>query len=873
MGATSPGAPPAAATGRAVLSERVVGHRMALQRNENIRCLAALALPLPLPAPGAPHLPPDAAVQSSADPSAFATSRLSSGSSSSSSSGSSANTNVSGGSGNSGSVRMSSSVFVGTSAGRVLHLSLSHPHTTQPNQPGAPAAAEPASASAHTGTSGSDPAAAAAAAGAVSAGSSASAWGWLTAGRMGSASASTATAAAAGDSPSAAGSRAGSVGGAGSTGMGGAGGSDARGPELTMRGVCVVGRRAVERVEVLHTVMGGLLAVLCDGGVRLLHPLSLSLGPPVGPATGTLLLASHPLSSPTTFPLSSSNPPSSNLSASTSASSFPASPPPSAPLLLVLRRKLLIFTISSSAPFSPTPLWDALSIRLQGEMLIKGIGEREVPLAAAYLGSSVILGTSLQYLHVSIPSGQPLQLFPLPPSSPTPPLIAAVSLAYNASGVSSPRERKVAPDEGGVASGMRGEAGGGEGEVTPAARTGAGAVRGSVAEEGGWGLQQGALQRRSVGVEVTSDLRAHTQGTAHTALPPPSEAAAVAGGETAVTAAAAGRSSGSGMGASEGRPSMQSQESAAVLAMDDIGVVIDTTGQPRGNPLIFPSPPIALTFAPPHVATALHHSLHLFDPATGTLLQTLPVPGGVGTAGRSPLVALAAERGGGGAVVAASGSEVWWVPRLSLVQQARELMREKRYGEALEVARGLDVGEEMEGGEWREVRPGDGAEPSTGKADAASAVTGAAAVAAAKGVVSPMASAPELGSRNVTIQGVWRRRVAEAHAQVGLLLLWDGDFKAAVPHLLAARGGVFQPAEIFALFPHLTARWRSLVGRSSPFPRPLFLVPYSSSPVPRLLFLILHSSPPLLSHSSRVPTFFVCSTPRLPCSQRHRTWQ
>ena len=54
--------------------------------------------------------------------------------------------------------------------------------------------------------------------------------------------------------------------------------------------------------------------------------------------------------------------------------------------------------------------------------------------------------------------------------------------------------------------------------------------------------------------------------------------------------------------------------------------------------------------------------------------------------------------------------------------------------------------------------------------------------------------------------------LSSAHAQIGALLLFDSEFERAVDHLLEAGLQAFRPAEMFALFPHLTARWHALVG-------------------------------------------------------------
>ena len=66
---------------------------------------------------------------------------------------------------------------------------------------------------------------------------------------------------------------------------------------------------------------------------------------------------------------------------------------------------------------------------------------------------------------------------------------------------------------------------------------------------------------------------------------------------------------------------------SAVLVMDNVGVVVDDQGNPKGNTLLFPSPPLRLATMPPYAVALLPDSrLVVYHVGQGTAMQAVQLP-------------------------------------------------------------------------------------------------------------------------------------------------------------------------------------------------------------------------------------------------------
>lgn len=188
--------------------------------------------------------------------------------------------------------------------------------------------------------------------------------------------------------------------------------------------------------------------------------------------------------------------------------------------------------------------------------------------------------------------------------------------------------------------------------------------------------------------------------------------------------------------------------SEAVLVALQVGVVVNSTGQPSGNSLLFTAPPLVLGYSAPFIVSAQPEGgLEVHHRATGALVQALSFPS------RNNIASCISDDDSGGLLVVATADQLWMLERQPSEVQARELLRARRFNEAVEVAAETQQGESKE---------------------------------------------------------VVAERVGQAHAQAALLLLSSLRFEEAAHHLALS---CVEPAELFPLFPHLTGRWRTMIPR------------------------------------------------------------
>ncbi|KAL3142970.1 hypothetical protein ABBQ38_003253 [Trebouxia sp. C0009 RCD-2024] len=181
----------------------------------------------------------------------------------------------------------------------------------------------------------------------------------------------------------------------------------------------------------------------------------------------------------------------------------------------------------------------------------------------------------------------------------------------------------------------------------------------------------------------------------------------------------------------------------AVLLMDEVGVVINDTGQPAQSALTFPSTPIALAASGLYILAACTDGVHIYDRTSSAWVQSLPYPSGIVP---SPGQSITTAYNTKGSCVLFSGLyKVMLLRPIALDEQAKDLLRAGQYEQALNLA-GICA---ADGAPWAET----------------------------------------------------------AFAQTALLLLHEARFEDAMAVLPRCSLSMFQPMELFPLFPIITAPW------------------------------------------------------------------
>ncbi|GAB4818896.1 hypothetical protein N2152v2_005942 [Parachlorella kessleri] len=202
------------------------------------------------------------------------------------------------------------------------------------------------------------------------------------------------------------------------------------------------------------------------------------------------------------------------------------------------------------------------------------------------------------------------------------------------------------------------------------------------------------------------------------------------------------------------------QLARALLTVGPAGILVDGSGSPAGSALRLDglATPRALAASGPYLLAACEDAIHVFDCAEGGEVQVLEYG-----AGLRPLpgqLMFGADNPSGSCVLLAGRAVVWACLPVSSEEQAREVLRRRDYGRALAlIEQGLAQGEG-----WAEV----------------------------------------------------------ASAQAALCLLHDCLFELAGEALERCSPAVFQPAQLFPLFPHHTQGW---LGQAPPQQRYWGLAP------------------------------------------------
>ncbi|XP_062160349.1 vacuolar sorting protein 3 isoform X2 [Alnus glutinosa] len=204
------------------------------------------------------------------------------------------------------------------------------------------------------------------------------------------------------------------------------------------------------------------------------------------------------------------------------------------------------------------------------------------------------------------------------------------------------------------------------------------------------------------------------------------------------------------------------REWKVLLLVDNVGVLVNSHGQPVGGSLVFRhGSPDSIGEIYSYVVVVKDGNLELYHKKSGRCLQTVTIGGeGVG-----PCVVADEEVGGGKLLAVAAPNKVIFYRNLSSEEQIKDLLRKKNFKEAITLVEELECDGEMS-----------------------------------------------------------EDMLSFVHAQVGFLLLFDLHFEEAVNHFLQSE--TMQPSEVFPFIMRDPNRWSLLVPRNRywglhPPPKPL----------------------------------------------------
>eukprot|EP00884_Botryococcus_braunii_P004337 jgi/Botrbrau1/13904/Bobra.0017s0011.1 len=186
---------------------------------------------------------------------------------------------------------------------------------------------------------------------------------------------------------------------------------------------------------------------------------------------------------------------------------------------------------------------------------------------------------------------------------------------------------------------------------------------------------------------------------------------------------------------------------AALLLVEQAGIVVDKHGSPTGTALTLPPGVPGLASSGLYVLAACADGVHIFDRTSSAWVQSLGYPGGLRAAPGQQL--LVSQNVKGSCVLVAGYRKVWMYRPVALDEQAKELLRARNYAQAVHLA---------------DTCSGEGA---------------------------PWADS--------------------AFAQAAFLLLHELRFTEAMAAFLRCSLTLFQPLELFPLFPEVTEPWVGLL--------------------------------------------------------------
>ncbi|KAL5706633.1 hypothetical protein ACHQM5_024776 [Ranunculus cassubicifolius] len=188
-----------------------------------------------------------------------------------------------------------------------------------------------------------------------------------------------------------------------------------------------------------------------------------------------------------------------------------------------------------------------------------------------------------------------------------------------------------------------------------------------------------------------------------------------------------------------------------LLLVDNVGIIVSALGEPLGGSMVFRSIPNAIGEVSCYLIAVIDGRMDLYHKKTGLCVQSVSFGGkGIG-----PSVVVNENTRDGEIVIVASPSKLkaMCFRKVSAEDQIKDLLRKKRFMEAIDLVEELEVEGEMT-----------------------------------------------------------KEMLSFVHAQVGFLLLFDLHFKEAVDHFL--QSATMQPSEIFPFIMSDPNRWSTQVPRN-----------------------------------------------------------
>ncbi|KAJ3683189.1 hypothetical protein LUZ60_013416 [Juncus effusus] len=189
-----------------------------------------------------------------------------------------------------------------------------------------------------------------------------------------------------------------------------------------------------------------------------------------------------------------------------------------------------------------------------------------------------------------------------------------------------------------------------------------------------------------------------------------------------------------------------------LLLMDNLGVIVDLLGQPRGNSLVFKFSPDLICELGSYIVICGDEKLEIYRRRNGEFVQSVDL-GQFGNFTSSYLLLGGDEMGRGDILLVANTRKVMCFRKASMEDQIKALLRNKKYETAISLSEGL-----MSDGE------------------------------------------------------ITKNTLSFVHAQIGFLLFFDLRFKEAVDHFLSSEN--LEPSEIFPFIMRDPNRWSELVPRN-----------------------------------------------------------
>ncbi|KAF9610932.1 hypothetical protein IFM89_025742 [Coptis chinensis] len=191
------------------------------------------------------------------------------------------------------------------------------------------------------------------------------------------------------------------------------------------------------------------------------------------------------------------------------------------------------------------------------------------------------------------------------------------------------------------------------------------------------------------------------------------------------------------------------KECEALLLVDNVGIVVNAVGEPLGGSFIFQRTPTSVAEMSTYLVAVNDGRMDLYHKKTGLCVQSVSfAEQGVG-----PCIVANEESRNGEVIVVASPSKVICFRKIGAKDQIKDLLRKKRFEEAIALVEELEVEGEMT-----------------------------------------------------------KEMLSYVHAQVGFLLLFNLHFEEAVNHFLQSE--TMQPSEIFPFILPDPNRWSMQVPRN-----------------------------------------------------------